>query len=211
MFDQESAIREWRRQMRAAGLMEALVLDELESHLREAIDRRVGAGDEASYAFEFAARELGDGRALKREFARTSRGRSMPERLMLAAYVVLMGFIVFLAGATVVLCFSSLTDRIVSGVGMAATLITASLWSRAVRFLPVVSDTRMRAFISLICILVGICISTFYCQVVLPLFGQPYDHQIAAAGFWMLLPVAAGVGLGCGFDVAGRRQAGRSA
>jgi hypothetical protein len=47
--------------------------------------------------------------------------------------------------------------------------------------------------------------------VILPHFGQPYDHQIAAAGFWMLLPVAAGLGIGCGFDVARREQTARSA
>jgi hypothetical protein len=211
LFKLEEAIAGWRNQIAAQGIRSREILDELESHLREAVERAIHAGDEPSKAFELAAREIGDASALKREFGKASRTRAVAEKLMLAVCVALMGLILFLSGATVVMCFSSLADRVVSGVGMAATLITACCWSRAVRFLPIITDKRVRIFTSLTCILAGIGISTFYCQVILPQFGQPYDHQIAAAGFWMLVPVAAGFGVGCGFDLAGRRHTSRSA
>jgi hypothetical protein len=210
-FKLDQAVADWRKRIAAQGINRREVLDELESHLREAVDRRIRAGEEKAEAFEFAASEIGDAEVLKKEFAKTSRTRSIPEKVMLAVCAVFMMFIVFLSAATVVLCFSSLADRIVSGVGMAATLILACFWSRGVRFLPVITDKRVRIFSSLVCILAGIGVSTFYCQVILPCFGQPYDHQIAAAGFWMLVPVAAGFGIGCGFDLAGRRQTGRLA
>jgi hypothetical protein len=206
MFDLEQSLGRWRQQMKASGVGTPKVIDELESHLREALERRIRSGENAEKAFEFAVCEIGDAPALKTEFAKARGVRAITEKLMLAVCVVFVAFIVFLSGAAVVLCFSSLADRIVAGVGMAATLITACLWSRVVRFLPVIADTRVRVFTSLACILTGIGIATFYCQVILPHFGQPYDHQVAAAGFWMLLPVAAGFGIGCGFDLAGRRH-----
>jgi hypothetical protein len=67
MFDLEQAIAEWRRQMRAAGIT-AAELDELESHLRDAIARQMGAGSSVKVAFEFAAREIGPAGALGAEF-----------------------------------------------------------------------------------------------------------------------------------------------
>jgi hypothetical protein len=210
-FKLEEAIVNWRNQIAAQGIRSHEVLDELESHLREAADRRVRDGEENAKAFELATREIGEAGLLKMEFAKASRTHSIVEKLMLAVCVVFVGFVVFLCAATVVLCFSSLADRIVSGVGMAATVITACCWSRTIRFLPVITHKRVRIFTSVICILAGIAISMFYCQVILPHFGQPYDHQIAAAGFWMLLPVAAGFGIACGFDRARRRQAERLA
>jgi hypothetical protein len=210
-FKLDEAIANWRNQIAAQGLKSREVLDELESHLREAMERRIRAGEEASKAFELATREIGEASALRKEFAKANTTRSAVEKLMLAACVVLMAFIVFLGAAAVVLCFTSLTDRIVSGAGMVATLMAACFWSRAVPFLPTITDKRVRIFLSLSCILAGIGFATFYCQVILQRFGQPYDHQIAAAGFWMLLPVAAGLGLGCGLDLAGHKHLARMA
>jgi len=205
-FKLDEAIAKWRTEMTAQGVKSPDILDELESHLREAAERRIRSGEQAARAFELAVREVGDGAALKTEFAKTGRVHPIAEKLMLAVCTVFMAFIIFLSGATVVMCFRSLVDRIVSGVGMAATLIVACCWSRAIPRLPVITNKPARLLISVGCILAGIGIATFYCQVILPFFGQPYDHQIAAAGFWMLLPVAAGFGLGCGIDQAGRRH-----
>ena len=205
-FKLDEAIANWRNQIAAQGIRSREVLDELESHLREAVERRIRAGEEASKAFDLAAREIGEAGALKTEFAKANPTRSIAEKLMLALCVVFMGLIVFLSAATVVLCFGTFTDRIVSGAGMLATLLTACFWSRAVPFLPAILDKRARVCLSLICFLAGAGIATLYCQVILPWFGQPYDHQIAAAGFWMLVPVAAGFGLGCGLELAAKRR-----
>ena len=205
MFRLDQAIAEWRNQIAAQGIKSRKVLDELESHLREGADRRLRAGEEAAKAFQLAAREVGDAAVLKAEFAKANGARPVVEKLMLAVCVVFMALITFLSGAAVVMCFASLADRIVSGVGMVATLAVACFWARAVPVLPVIAGRRVRIVASLLCILAGIGIATFYCQWVLPLFGLP-DHQLPAAGFWMLLPVAAGLGLGCGIELAGRRH-----
>lgn len=68
MFNLESAIIEWRRQLIAAGIENVEALDELESHLCEDIERRMRAGADAQRVFAAAAAQLGAPGALKIEF-----------------------------------------------------------------------------------------------------------------------------------------------
>ena len=70
MFDLANAIREWRRQMAAAGVKSADVLDELESHLRDHIEQQELAGSSQQQAFEIAAQQMGQAAALDGEFAK---------------------------------------------------------------------------------------------------------------------------------------------
>jgi Clp amino terminal domain, pathogenicity island component len=70
MFNLEQAIAEWRRQMRAAGVKDPDVVDELESHLREDVARQVQAGASAEHAFEAAVQRVGPASLLQREFAK---------------------------------------------------------------------------------------------------------------------------------------------
>ncbi|HLX68432.1 MAG TPA: hypothetical protein VKV04_02285 [Verrucomicrobiae bacterium] len=70
MFNLETAIAEWRQQMIATGMKARGVLDELESHLREDIERRVKARTTEKEAFETAVRQLGQKDALTGEFAK---------------------------------------------------------------------------------------------------------------------------------------------
>lgn len=72
MFDLEQSITEWRKQMLAAGIKIPVPLDELESHLREEIERQMKTGLSKCQAFEIAARQIGQPSALKNEFKKTS-------------------------------------------------------------------------------------------------------------------------------------------
>jgi hypothetical protein len=64
MFDLEKAITSWRRQIAAEGLISPEVLDELESHLREEIERQVRSGVSEERAYEAGISSIGDTRAL---------------------------------------------------------------------------------------------------------------------------------------------------
>jgi hypothetical protein len=68
MFDLDQSIAEWRQQMLAAGIKTPVPLDELESHLREEIERQMKSGPNEQEAFTAAAQKLGQASALKREF-----------------------------------------------------------------------------------------------------------------------------------------------
>src|SRR5438552_2273220 len=78
MFDLESQIRRWRSDLAAAMGNLPEPLDELESHLRDDIDRRIQLGADAQSAFEAARAQLGQAKRLAQEFARTSDRRWIP-------------------------------------------------------------------------------------------------------------------------------------
>jgi hypothetical protein len=79
MFNLDQAIGDWRRQMAAGGINSAEVLDELESHLRDDVERQARAGTDAQRAFDSAVRRLGSAKALRREFAKSG-GAEEPRR-----------------------------------------------------------------------------------------------------------------------------------
>ena len=68
MFNLETAITEWRRQMVAAGIKTPVPLEELESHLRDDIEQQMGSGVTDQQAFEAAVGRIGQADALDGEF-----------------------------------------------------------------------------------------------------------------------------------------------
>jgi hypothetical protein len=95
MFDLESSITEWRRQMLAAGLKTGRRLDELESHLREEISALKSAGASEAVAFEQAVARLGSPQSVYTEFNKIGVGHIWPVKigwaLWLAATLLVAG------------------------------------------------------------------------------------------------------------------------
>jgi hypothetical protein len=96
MFNLDQAIADWRRQMSAAGIKSPDVLDELESHLREDVERRIGAGAGASaeQAFRDAVIQVGTAEQLQPEFCKICRPHARLSRK--AVRIGCAGFGVFL-------------------------------------------------------------------------------------------------------------------
>jgi hypothetical protein len=69
MFDLEQAIHQWKQEF-AAALKSPEAIDELESHLREELERRLQSGQSPQQAFRDAVREIGEIDMLKSEFAK---------------------------------------------------------------------------------------------------------------------------------------------
>ena len=69
MFDPEAAIAAWRRQM---GKVPSEALDELEEHLRDAMEAQERAGLSREEAFQIAVEALGQAMPLKEEFAKVN-------------------------------------------------------------------------------------------------------------------------------------------
>ena len=65
MFNLDQAIAKWRQQLVAAGMTTPEVLDELESHLREEVQRQSKSGKTRQEAFGTAVQNLGTARYLK--------------------------------------------------------------------------------------------------------------------------------------------------
>lgn len=75
MFDLEKAIRSWRRHLRREAFLNRAVLDELESHLRDAVDTLAQKGRTRKQAFEQAVQQLGDAASLRHEYSKLHSGR----------------------------------------------------------------------------------------------------------------------------------------
>ena len=73
MFDLENAIADWRQQMLAAGIQTPVPLEELESHLRDEIERQMKSGLSEQKAFGSAVRQIGQPKTLNIEFKRSER------------------------------------------------------------------------------------------------------------------------------------------
>ena len=70
MPDLEERIAAWRQQMAASGIVSPQVLDELESHLRDDIERRLRSGTNPPAAFAEAVERIGHAAELKSEFGK---------------------------------------------------------------------------------------------------------------------------------------------
>ena len=92
MFDLEERIRHWRQAQSHALGGRAEVLDELESHLREEVQRLVAAGQTPASAWETALARLGDPRQLAAEFGKVSAPGALgwlPARVVVALLALL--------------------------------------------------------------------------------------------------------------------------
>ncbi len=84
----EPNIADWRRQLMAAGIKSAEVLDELESHLRDDIERRARSGADASQLFQRAVAQIGQPQSLKAEFDQIKERKYMKRGMMIVLGIV---------------------------------------------------------------------------------------------------------------------------
>jgi len=85
MFNLEHAIAEWRGRMLAGGIKTPVPMEELESHLREEIDRQALTGANGMLAFEIAVQKIGAVQTLKSEFTKSKRTLMKRTIVILAA------------------------------------------------------------------------------------------------------------------------------
>src|SRR5262245_3408448 len=204
MRDLEEKIADWRRQMNAGGIKTPALLDELESHLRDDVERQVRSGSSTQQAFEAAARRIGQASELKMAFARAGGAPTALPKLMGVVCVVLLGFILLLSGFTFFEMEMSLGEQIGAYAAVAFTLLIACGWRYVTPFLPVIPNKRKRMVVGAVCILSGFLCASFFCNVILPRFERNHDGQIPAIGFWAVFPIAVSVCLGLGLMMSVR-------
>jgi hypothetical protein len=94
MFDIDTQIQEWRRTVSAHFGDRGDVVDELEAHLRDDLDRRIRSGVAPEQAWADACAQLGDARQLAGEFAKVSGRRAWLPAWIAALAVVAAGLFV---------------------------------------------------------------------------------------------------------------------
>jgi len=201
MFNLDQAITEWRRRMIAGGIKAESILDELESHLREDVERELRSGPDAERAFAAAVRKIGPASALKNEFKKSTAG-VVAEKLMFAGAVFVLAFGAFLSVVTLLFCYPTVAERLMGFVGIGLTFGIICGWPAFVSRLPVIRSKRTLQSVQVVSLLAGIAVSTFYIQVIVHHFDRYHDGMVPAMGFFGIFPIAAGLALAAGLDRA---------
>jgi len=119
MFDLERAIGEWRASMNASMPGQAETIDELETHLRDAVQQRVQSGQLTDAAWKASLQQLGTPQAIASEF-----GKLPPPTLLLTrAMQVVAGLYIVLA---VLASFGVLRGFVA---GRLSSLLVVHVWS----------------------------------------------------------------------------------
>ena len=155
MFDLEQSIADWRRQMLAAGIKTPVPLEELESHLREDVERQTKSGLNAQRAFEIAARKIGQAPELKREFKKIGTPMETQKIIKLAGVicVAVALFCQLFTCPPFVFAFGfSLMTRVLLLAVWAITVATTVLsWRYNHKLLPVIRNQPLRRAVGIVC------------------------------------------------------------
>jgi hypothetical protein len=144
MFDLEQAIADWRKQMLAAGINSPVPLDELESHLREDIERQIKLRLNTPQAFEAAVRKIGQPGKLKSEFKKVPVPLEIRSVKLagIACGVVGSLFLLWTAYVGLFIHEANWGSRTFSLLAIAAIILS---WRYAGRFLPAIHHPKVRA------------------------------------------------------------------
>lgn len=217
MFNLEQSIAEWRKQMLAAGIKTPVLLDELESHLREEIERRMKLGANAQLAFEMTVSQLGHGAELKAEFAKgwclrdilgielvkkESELKWMPVLLMVALTFGLLSFssmVLLKMGA-----FSEATslERMSSLVAVVVSYLLFSVGVLGYKFFPVIPNKHVRGAISACCAVVV----SFWLMIFLVRVNVNMQQFLAEFSWVFFVPIGALNGLVFGLEWAAQKK-----
>ena len=100
MFQLDHAIAEWRREMFACGIKSSAVLDEMESHVREDMERQMRSGEVEYKAFERAVQRIGPGRGVALEFEKIN---TLEKNQMKRTFVILVALFGMVFGMAMIL------------------------------------------------------------------------------------------------------------
>jgi hypothetical protein len=97
MFNFDKAVARWRQEMLAGGMKSPDVLDELESHLRDEIERQIRSGADEQHAYQAAVASLGQARVLRSEFAKSANSDGRHQRPFLQTfYFISVAFVLLI-------------------------------------------------------------------------------------------------------------------
>jgi len=147
MFNLEQSIAAWRKEMLAAGIKTPVPLEELESHLREEIEKQIKSGQSPQTAFETAVKTIGRGVELKKEFKKA--GEPLTARLVKLISIG-CGAISFMLSLWFLL-FIFKTGPISIILSLMAVATSVLCWRYCYKFLPAIHQEYVRAVIGLVC------------------------------------------------------------
>jgi hypothetical protein len=211
MFDLEQSITGWRRQMLAAGIKTPVPLEELESHLREEIERQMKTGLNPQDAFTSAGQQFGSAHTVQNEFMKVDKTHGALKWKLMEIGLTLATILVPLLFGGIVLKRASFIDMTTaeersSLAALAAFSLLAWSGRLSYRLFPVIPTKRTRDAIHLVCALpVTLWWMAFLC-LILPHYDFTVG-QLFVTLLWALFPpMGACIGLVWGMETAARKK-----
>jgi hypothetical protein len=212
MFDLKQSIAAWRQQMLAAGIQTPVPLEELESHLRDEIERQTEAGRSETEAFQAAVQKIGAAQRIQNEFRKVEAIKEDRQwQLVQIMLVVLTGLVPILIGSAGFskhgVYWEMTSGQLIAALA-AVAVFSLLAWSGRLsyRLFPVIPTKRTRDAIHLAYVLpVTLWWMAFLC-LILP----HHDFTVAqlmVTLVWALIPsMGACIGLFWGMETAARRK-----
>jgi hypothetical protein len=208
----EEQIQAWRQQMLAAGIKAPVPLDELESHLREDIERQTLSGVGAQQAFEAAVQKVGASGMLNTEFKkihaqRWGRNRKIPGTISKIVCVSLAGLILWLSALVFFRSGMNLGQQILAHAAVILILLAAYCWRFALRFLPPaprITWVRLTTGFGLQAL--GWCSFGAFLNFIEPRLMESSQALGILAMVWAVVPFAMVLSVGTGFMMNQRER-----
>jgi hypothetical protein len=208
MFNLETSIADWRRQMLAAGIKTPVPLEELESHLREEIERQTKAGAIEAEAFKAAVQKIGAVHALRNEFEKVEETRENCKRKAFEIFFLVSTLLIPLSAGSQVFVFkdegfSEMTSGQQTAILSAAVTFSLCAWVMRLSHgkFPVLRTNRIRD-----AIFVPVLLWVVTCIIVLPRCNFT-DAQRALVSMWAFTPFGILIGWCWGFATVARKKA----
>jgi hypothetical protein len=211
MFNLEQAVTDWRKQMLAASIKTPVPLEELESHLREEIERQAEAGLSEMKAFKASVQKIGPAQVVQNEFRKVEAIKEDRQwqlvQITLVAFtglVPLMGSAGFSKGGVY---WDMSPGQIIAALAAWASFSLLA-WSGRLsyRLFPVIPTKRTRDAIHLIFILpVALWWMAFLC-LILPHYDFTVGQLFVTLGWALFPPMGACIGLFWGMETSARKK-----
>jgi hypothetical protein len=202
MFDLERAIADWRRQMLAAGIKTPVPLEELESHLRDDVERQVREGSGEQRAFEIAVGKIGHANSLKTEFKKVdTMDESQTRKRAGLIFAVLLGFYSVIIARVLLGNDLTYSERFLGFASLATMLVSVyAAWQIIPRFFPVITGKTLQSTVGIVGGISGVSWFAVFAWFILPRFDLT-PGQLTVAICWasvpmMVLPTISFLGIG---------------
>jgi hypothetical protein len=210
MSDLDLAIKEWRQRMTAGGIKSAATLDELESHLREDVQRRLQSAEPIQPAFESAVQQIGKPEALRREFAEADKASPLRGWNWLVAACFAFPLICLSRRALVTTKLFGVwywdwtaQERVLGCTAVGLFVLAVASWPFSHRILPAIADRRKRILLIIACSAAGPLWYAFVPDFVLPVHLE--TGRFLLTMLWLMVPCVILPGVIYGLEQASRR------
>jgi hypothetical protein len=212
MFDLEKSIAEWRHQMLAAGIKTPVPLEELESHLRDEIERQAESGLSPAKAFRAAVQKIGAAQGIQSEFRKVEAAKEGRQwQRMQILFVAFTGFFPILC-VTAAFSKHGVASEMSSGQILlfltAVTSLPLLAWGGRLsyRLFPTIQSKRTREAIHLAILLPLITWWIGFLRLILPHYDFMVGQLMVILSWALFTSMGVCFGLLWGIETAARKK-----